>query len=55
MTRIAPWHSIKEDKYHNNDECTEGNNIETKYWKKGKGKSTNKLCKNCKRLNKQGK
>ncbi len=49
MSVVAPWHSSKDSKvYHDNDECTEGNNIETKYRLPGKG--NRKLCKKCEEL-----
>lgn len=28
MAKVSPFHSIKQQVHHNNDRCTEGNNIE---------------------------
>jgi len=55
MTKKAAWHSSKLgiDVYHNNDKCTEGNNIEKRYWTAGTGGK--RLCKNCKTYNDAGK
>ena len=51
MAIVAPFHSTKPgtDVYHNNNRCTEGNNIETRYRKSGTGGK--RLCSHCKRLN----
>lgn len=38
--------------YHNNTKCTEGNNIEKRYYTLGKG-SGRTLCKRCKDLNRK--
>lgn len=35
--------------YHSNPKCTEGNNIEKRYYKTGKG-NKKRLCKRCKNL-----
>ena len=53
--RISPFHSIRKDinVYHNNDKCTEGNNIERKNFKHGTGGK--RLCERCKKLNREGK
>ena len=50
MTKVVPFHSKKPGTkvHHNNDECTEGNNIERKYWAPGDGKLP--LCHRCKEL-----
>ena len=51
MARIPAWYSVRPtDKpvYHNNDKCTEGNNIEDKYRKTGTG--GHPLCQHCARL-----
>ena len=55
MPKTSPWYSTRpgETVYHNNTECTEGNNIEHRYIKPGAG--GRKLCKDCERLNKAGK
>lgn len=45
MARVAPFHSVKEDVHHNDDKCTEGNNIEPENLRKGDGGK--RLCKNC--------
>ena len=50
MSKRAPWHAEDSDVYHNNDQCTEGNNIEEENRRNGKGKRD--LCKHCKRFNK---
>lgn len=53
--KVQPTHSKLSYVYHNNNRCTERNNIELKNLEKGigtyKGK-TRELCKHCKRLNK---
>ena len=52
----SAWHSKKENTpnvYHNNDKCTEGNNIESYNVVQGTGGRP--LCKNCAELNAQGK
>lgn len=48
------WHSTEpgRDVYHNNTGCTEGNNIEARYWASGTGGK--RLCDHCRRLNGQG-
>lgn len=55
MTQVAPFHSSKPgtDKHHNNNKCTEGNNIEKYYLKAGTG--GHPLCDHCKRLAAEGK
>jgi len=55
MTKVSPWHSSKPgiEVYHNNNKCTEGNNIEKKYWTAGTGGK--RLCLTCKGLNDAGK
>lgn len=49
--QTASWHSTRPQAtvHHNNNECTEGNNIENKYKKPGTG--GRKLCKRCQKLN----
>jgi hypothetical protein len=53
--KVAPFHSTRpgETVHHDNDKCTEGNNIETQYKKAGTGGRP--LCKHCERLNSEGK
>ena len=53
--RVSPFHSKKPDTkvYHDNDKCTEGNNIETENKVSGTGGLP--LCEHCKRLNAEGK
>jgi hypothetical protein len=47
------WHSVKDGtKYHDNDKCTEGNNIEPENYREGKGGRP--LCKPCADLDRQG-
>jgi hypothetical protein len=55
MPKVAPFHSKRPgtNKHHNNDKCTEGNNIEKEYWASGTG--GHPLCDHCDRLNKEGK
>jgi hypothetical protein len=43
------WHSVEGDVYHNNRNCTTGNNIETENYRSGTGGQP--LCKECARLN----
>jgi hypothetical protein len=49
-----PWYSIKPDTkvYHNNSECTEGNNIEPYNVERGTGGK--RLCDHCLRLSQGG-
>jgi hypothetical protein len=55
MSIIAAFHSSRpgEKVHHNNNKCTEGNNIETYNRKPGTGGLP--LCEHCKRLNAEGK
>ncbi len=55
MTKVAAFHSTRvgEKVHHNNNKCTEGNNIEKKYWKEGTGGLP--LCSHCSKLNSEGK
>lgn len=51
MAKVAPFHSVKPNApqvYHNNDKCTEGNNIEPENKRSGTGGRP--LCKHCDRL-----
>ena len=54
MTQTSPWHSTRagETVYHNNDRCTEGNNIESYYRATGTG---GKDLRRCAELNSEGK
>jgi hypothetical protein len=54
MPRTNPWHSTRagETVYHNNTNCTEGNNIERYYIASGTGGKA--LCTHCARLNAAG-
>jgi len=51
--KTSPWHSIKQAKYHDNTECTEGNNIERENRREGTGGKP--ICEHCERLAKEGK
>ena len=53
MTRVAPIHSVKQDVHHNNNRCTERNNIESVNRREGTGGKP--LCKRCAELNREGK
>jgi len=51
MAKVSPFHSVRPNTrnvYHNNDKCTEGNNIETQY--KRSGTDGRPLCDHCNRL-----
>ncbi len=52
MRTIFPWHSTLPGiaVYHNNTDCTEGNNIESR--NRASGTGGKHLCDHCKRLNK---
>ncbi|MCK4887867.1 MAG: hypothetical protein KAS96_10810 [Planctomycetes bacterium] len=50
MAKVKPTHSPKSDVYHDNNKCTERNNIETRNIKPGTG--GNRKCKHCKDLDK---
>lgn len=49
--KVAPFHSKEPgtEVYHNNNECTEGNNIES--YNRVSGTGGLRLCDHCKRLN----
>jgi hypothetical protein len=51
----SPWHSTRpgETVYHDNDKCTEGNNIEQRYFASGTG--NRQKCDHCARLDAEGK
>jgi len=55
MPQVSPWHSARQGEtvYHNNTNCTEGNNIEKYYLRPGTGNKV--LCTHCARLNASGK
>ncbi len=48
MSKVSPWHSIKENVHHDNTQCTEGNNIERVNRREGTGGKP--LCSHCSRL-----
>ena len=50
MAKVSPFHSTKPgtEVHHNNDKCTEGNNIEEDNLKAGTG--GHRLCERCKEL-----
>ncbi|MDO8307492.1 MAG: hypothetical protein Q7V58_03935 [Actinomycetota bacterium] len=37
MSKVSPFHSRLQDKHHNNNQCTEGNNIEPRNRVSGDG------------------
>jgi len=56
MTRVAPFHSKKPNTrnvYHDNNKCTEGNNIERYYL--AQGTDGRPRCEHCSRLDREGK
>lgn len=55
MAQVRAFYSIRvgEQVYHNNDKCTEGNNIEKYNWREGTGNK--RLCQHCQKLNSEGK
>lgn len=50
MAKVTPFHSTEPNAkvYHDNSSCTEGNNIEKKYWKSGT--DNRPKCQHCKEL-----
>lgn len=54
MSKVAPTHSKRqgETRYHNNDQCTERNNIESYNLAQGDGGL--QLCVHCAKLNAEG-
>jgi len=54
MSQVNPFHSTRqgENVYHNNNRCTEGNNIERYYYAPGTGGL--RLCSRCADLNARG-
>lgn len=55
MSKVPPFHSKLPgtEVYHNNNKCTEGNNIES--YNRVSGTGGLRLCEGCKDLNAQGK
>jgi hypothetical protein len=55
VTKVAPFHSNRpgETRHHDNDKCTEGNNIEQRYLTAGTGGRP--LCSHCDKLDREGK
>lgn len=55
MARVAAFHSTLPgtNVHHNNNRCTEGNNIESRNRRSGTG--GHPLCSHCARLNREGK
>lgn len=54
MSQVPPFYSTRpgENRHHNNNQCTEGNNIEAHYKKSGTGGYS--LCSHCAKLNSEG-
>ena len=52
--QVNPFHSKRKEVevYHNNNECTEGNNIEPENLKQGTG--GRRLCERCEEKNREG-
>ena len=48
MAKTAPFHSVKQNVYHDNTSCTEGNNIEKVNLKQGTGGKPK--CSHCQKL-----
>ncbi len=48
MAKVAPFHAVNSNVYHDNSKCTEGNNIESGNKRQGTGGK--KKCEHCKRL-----
>ncbi|WP_171817644.1 hypothetical protein [Chryseobacterium sp. StRB126] len=48
MAKTSPWHSTQSYVHHNNNSCTEGNNIEARNRKSGTGGKP--LCSHCSKL-----
>ena len=53
MAKVAAFHSDKQTVHHDNNKCTEGNNIEAVNRKAGTGGKP--LCHHCANLAKEGK
>ena len=55
MTKVSAFYSVKPNDrnvHHNNNKCTEGNNIEK--FNRRDGTDNRPLCEHCKRLNDRG-
>ena len=54
VMQVNPFHSKRKEVevYHNNNKCTEGNNIERENLRQGTG--GRRLCERCKELNRKG-
>lgn len=48
MSKKSPWHAKDAKVYHDNTNCTEGNNIENHNLERGTG--GNRKCKRCNKL-----
>jgi hypothetical protein len=53
MPKVAAFHSVKENHYHNNSKCGPGSEIPPHNRVSGDGGKP--LCKDCKKLNDEGK
>ena len=53
MPKTSPWHSIKENHHHNNTKCGPGSEIPQRNRASGTGGKP--LCKDCAKLNQEGK
>jgi phenylacetate-coenzyme A ligase PaaK-like adenylate-forming protein len=55
MTKVAPFHSkrVGETRHHDNNKCTEGNNIES--YNRASGTGGKPLCAHCQKLDEEGK
>jgi len=51
--KVAPCHSVKQQVHHDNDQCTERNNIEAENLRQGTGGKP--LCDRCATLDREGK
>jgi len=51
--KVNPTHAEESSVHHNNNQCTERNNIETRNLRQGTGGKP--LCQHCKRINAGGK
>lgn len=53
MTKVAPFHSIKENHHHDNNRCGPGSEIPAHNRESGTGGKP--LCKDCAKLDREGK
>ena len=53
MPRTSPWHSIKENHHHDNTRCGPGSEIPAHNRQSGTGNKP--LCKDCAKLDREGK